>query len=98
MKSDKAVDVDVYTIDTIPKRLAVIAKKQEVDLGTGLIFVTTMCCPPSYKFETVESNPGDILAHLHKTSLEEGVDLNEAAKRAFADLQSPVSPTREVEV
>ncbi len=88
MSISKVVDVNVYTIDTIPKRLATIAKEQEADLGTGLIFVTTTCCPPSYQFEPVGPKPGDLLAHLHKTSLEEGVDLNLAAKRAFGDSQS----------
>lgn len=88
MKSDKIVDVDVYTINTLPQRLATIAKEQGVDLGAGLIFVTTKCCPPSYTFDSVESIHSSILAHLHKVSEEEGVNLNEAVKRAFGDSHS----------
>lgn len=95
MSDRKAVNVDVFTRDTLPQRLATIATEQGVDLGTDLIFVTTYCCPPSYVFEPVGSSPRDILAHLHKVAREEGVDLNEAAKRAFAEPQ--VSDQKEAE-
>lgn len=98
MSNVKVVDVNIYTIDTIPQRLAAIAKEQEADLGTGLIFVTTMCCPPSYKFEPVGSKPEDFLAYLHKVSREEGVDLNLAAKRAFGDSQSSENAPVELRV
>lgn len=85
MSNSKVVDIDFFTIATLPPRLAVMAKEQGTQLGSDLIVVKTKCCPPSYEFESIGSSPEEILAHMEKVAREDGVDLGNAVKKAFSE-------------
>ncbi len=96
MSSAKVVDIDFFTIDTLPPRLAAIAVEQGVKLGSDLIMVRTKIGPaPSYQFDSVGSSPREIQKLMQKLASEDGVDLNSAVKRAFAEYHSSEQTTRE---
>ncbi len=98
MSNPRVVDIDVFTIDTLPPRLAAIAAEQGFILGSDLIIVTTECCPVLYAFEAVGSSPEEILAYMKKVARRDGVDLNNAVKRAFAEYHGSEQLSKEAEI
>ncbi len=86
MSEKKVVNVDFFTRATLPPRLEAVAKKQSVDLGSGLIVVKTLIgSPPSYDFDSVGTSPEDIQDFMTKLAVEDGVDLGKAVQKAFSE-------------
>jgi len=97
MSDSKVVNIDFFTIATLPPRLAVMAEEQSVQLGSDLIMVKTKCskcCPPSYEFESIGSSPEDIQNLMKKLAKEDGVDLGKAVKKAFGEEPSQRSTVK----
>jgi hypothetical protein len=82
----KVVNVDFYEAGKLPMKLAEIARRSKVDLGTGIVAVRTRIgSEPTYEFIPVGRTPADVKSFMTNLAASEGGDLNEAVKRAFAD-------------
>jgi len=88
-KKGRVVNVDVYPAGKLPSHLAEEAKRQGFQADRGLIAVKTLIgSPPSYEFDIVGSSPTQVKAFMVKLAKEDGVDLNEAVRAAFAEKSS----------
>jgi len=82
----KVVNVDFYEASKLPAKLAEDAKRQNVDLGSGIVAVRTRIgSEPNYEFIPVGRTPKDVKRFMTNLAASEGGDLSEAVKRAFAD-------------
>jgi len=83
----KCIKIDMYTKETLSKRMSVIAKEQGFDLNKseGLIVVKTFCCPIKYEFIEIGSKPEEILNFMNDLAKEDGADLSKIVQKVFKD-------------
>jgi hypothetical protein len=82
----RVTNVDFYEVANLPPQLARAARSQKANLGQGIVAVRTRIgSEPTYEFMPVGSRPKDIKKFMAELAASDGVDLNEAVKRAFAD-------------
>ena len=85
-KTGRVVNIDFYPAGKLPSPLAQEAQRQGFRASRGLVAVKTLIgSPPSYEFEEVGSNPSQVKAYMVKIAKEDGADLNEAVKAAYAE-------------
>ena len=85
-------NIDFYCAGvSLPRPLTEEATRQGFTVPEGtLVAVRTLVDshgpgPISYQFDRVGNSPREIKAYMHRLAVEDGADLNEVAKRAFAD-------------
>jgi hypothetical protein len=79
------VSIDFYDVDELPGPLKAEAERQGRHLGSGLVAVKTIVAsPPQFEFDEVGSTPDEIKSYYERLARDDGVDLDELAKKTLS--------------
>lgn len=86
--ANRVCAINFYRSKALPTPLKIEAEKQQVHLDGPEFLVavrTSIGQGVFYQFDHVGRTPNEIRDYFHRLAAEDGVDLNEAAKRAWGD-------------
>ena len=80
------VSITFFQAENLPAPLASEAKKQGVELPSGLVAVRMfMASPPRYEFEPIGSTPAAVKAYYSRLAVEDGETLDGIASKLTGD-------------